>query len=195
MRNFILVTGTMFLLCLHPYAEPSKESSGLVQIMNSNAWNEGMGWLNFFIFIALAYRYLFVPALKFLDQSIADIQLNLNREELEKKKLIQDLESVKSRLSGIDAHGAALLSEAKEDAKRLYQQTVDKGQEKLKTVHSRMEAEVNAYEAHMIDNLKNLWVQNLLQQSREEMRATPAALSTFQKKMQTSVAEGGKHAA
>ncbi|MBW7876159.1 MAG: ATP synthase F0 subunit B [Candidatus Cloacimonetes bacterium] len=195
MKNLILATGTMFVLCLKPFADSSSEASSITDMMNSSAWNEGMAWLNFFIFIALGYRYLFVPALKFLDQSIAQIQLNLSQEELEKKRLVQELESVRTRLSSVDAHGSSLLAEAKEDAKRLYQQTLDKGQERLKTVHSRMEAEVNSYEAQSVDNLKNWWVQTLLLKSCEDLSTSSTSLDAFQKKMHSSVSQGGNHAA
>lgn len=195
MKNLILATGTMFVLCLKPFADSSSEASSISDMMNSNAWNEGMAWLNFFIFIVLGYRYLIVPAMKYLDQSIAEIQLNLNREELEKKRLVQELESVRTQLSSVDAYGSSLLDEAREDAKKVYQQTLDKGQEKLKTVKTRMEAEVSAYESQTIDNLKNWWVQTILLKSREDLSTNSVSLDGFQKKMQSSVSQGGSHAA
>jgi len=194
-KNLILATGAMLVMCHKPFADSSGESATIADMMNSSAWNEGMAWLNFFIFMALGYRYLFVPAMKYLDQSIAEIQLNLNQEELEKKRLVQELESVRTRLSSVDAHGSSLLAEAKEDAKKLYQQTLDKGQEKLKTVKTRMEAEVSAYEAQTIDNLKNWWVQTILLKSREDLSTNSVSLDGFQKKMQSSVSQGGSHAA
>jgi len=156
---------------------------------DSAFWKAGMDWLNLFILLVLAYRYLFIPGLQFLDKSISDIEVSLNREERDKKELLERTNELKALLAGVDAKGAQLLSEAEQDAVKARDMILAKGEERAREVHAKMLEDVKNYSAQALHDLQIQFCDELLGSAKGTLTGR-SEHSAFEARMESQLEKG-----